>query len=150
MLGIGLAAAGLFSLLIILLVRGERRNYFLYYFVPIAIPFVAYGFDRLERRHELRTSQWIIDLLVVTLALGRTVLPIPLISGHALFLTYGLLSTRSPVARITAAAIMLEVCYLKLIMWHDLTLVGGVLVACIAFANFWVRSEAVPQSQKTN
>lgn len=149
MLGIGLAAASLFSLLIILLIRGERRNYFLYYFVPIGIPFVAFIFDRLERRHDLQTSQWIIDLLVVTLALGRAILPIPLISGHALFLTYAMLSTRSWAARISAIVIMVEVWYLKLIVWHDLTLIGGVLVGCIAFANFWVRDEIADQAQWT-
>jgi hypothetical protein len=145
-LGTALISASLFSLLIIFLFHGERRTYFLYYFVPVGIPFVAYLFDRLDRWRELSRGQWIIDLLVVALSLGRAFLPIPLISGHALFLTYALLSTRSWPARITAAIVMFEVCYLKLIVWHDFTLLGGLTLGCIAFANFWVRLETMPQT----
>jgi hypothetical protein len=59
----------------------------------------------------------------------RVIGHVPLISGHALFLTYSLLSARSRVAQITAFAVLLQVIYLKLFVWHDLiTPSGGILL----------------------
>lgn len=58
---------------------------------------------------------------------------VPLVSGHALFLTYAVLRPGSPVTRITAAIVMLEVIYLKFFVWHDfVTPVGGIALALIA------------------
>jgi hypothetical protein len=131
-----LAAAFLFSIAIIWRFDGEFRSYLLTYFIPIGIPFVLFIFDRVENRRELRPFQWMIDALVLILSLGRAVVLIPLISGHALFLTYAIFTTRSWLARLTAVAVMLEVCYLKAIVWRDPTLIGGIVVGCIAVLIF--------------
>ena len=44
---------------------------------------------------------------------------VPYVSGHALFLTYAIMSRGSRVVRVTATLVMIEVIYLKLFVWHD-------------------------------
>ncbi|MBZ0277098.1 MAG: hypothetical protein K8I60_13190 [Anaerolineae bacterium] len=116
-LALGLVVAAVFT--------GERRTAILVYSVPIAIPFTAYAFDRLGR---WRSIPWLLDVPLVILALLRAFFPLPIISGHALFLTYALLTTQLPLARWTAALILLEVIYLKAWVWYDSTLIGGILL----------------------
>ncbi|MCB9450714.1 MAG: hypothetical protein H6672_04710 [Anaerolineaceae bacterium] len=119
----------LFGLAAALLFTGERRDAILVYSVPIAIPFTAFIFDRLARWPRVL---WWLDMPLVILSLLRAFWPLPIISGHALFLTYALLTTRLPVARWTAALILLQVVYLKALVWGDSTLIGGVLVGLVA------------------
>src|SRR5690349_11762015 len=107
---VSLTAAMLFASYAIWRYEGEWRDLLLYYFAPIGVPFVAYLFDRAERWREV---VWFIDIPVVILALLRSAYPIPIVSGHSLFLTYALFTTRSWVARLTAALILIEVIYLK-------------------------------------
>ncbi len=45
---VSLFAATIFAISITLLFEGELRWFLLYYFAPIAIPFVAFLFDRAE------------------------------------------------------------------------------------------------------
>jgi len=52
--------------------------------------------------------------------------PIPFFSGHALFLSYALLTMRSKLAKVTALVVLLEVAYLKIFVWQDATLLGGI------------------------
>jgi hypothetical protein len=137
-----LTAAFLFSILIIWRFDGDRQSYLLTYFMPIGVPFVLFIFDRMENQRELRPIQWIIDGFVLILSLGRAVILIPLISGHALFLTYAILTTRSWLARVAAVAVMFEVCYLKAIVWRDLTLIGGITVGSIAVLIFHRKSKS--------
>jgi ABC-type sugar transport system permease subunit len=92
---------------------------------------VAYLFDRVGRWRQINWKQWIIELPVLALALARTQFPVPLISGHALFLAYAFLTTRSTIARWTAAVVFIQVLCLK-ILWLDVTLIGGTLVGGIA------------------
>ena len=125
-LGISIFIALMFAGLVMLRYEGEREFFLLYYFVPIGIPFVAYLLDRTERSREIHPLVWLIDLLVVGFSLARAFYPVPIISGHALFLTYAILTTRSWPARMTAALVMLEVLYLKIFAWHDPTLIGGI------------------------
>ncbi len=127
-LAISLAAALAFAGLILLLFTGGARTFLLYYFVPIAVPFVAYLFDRAKDWDELSRAQVKIDAPVVILAILRSGMPIPLISGHALFLSYVLLTTRSGLARITALLVLVEVVYIKIFLWQDITLVGGLVL----------------------
>lgn len=131
-LAASLGAAAVVSLMVIALYEGEQRFFLLYYFVPIGIPFVAFLLDRLERYATFRPSQWVMDAVMVVLSLLRATYPIPLISGHALFLSYALFSTRSWVARLTAFIVLVEVSYLKAVVWHDITLVGGIILGCTA------------------
>ncbi len=112
-------------------VNPERHAWFLYYMVPIAAPLVAFLLDRAARLRELRWMQWAIDLPVIILGLIRAVYPLPGVSGHALFLTYAILTTHSRVAQVLSVIVLAEVIYLKLIAWHDPTLFGGVLIAIL-------------------
>ena len=134
---IALIAAFVFALFISLLFDGELRWFLLYYFTPIGIPFVAFLFDRVERNALASKAGWVIDAVVVGLALVRSVILIPIISGHALFLTYALLTSQSKVARITALLVLLEVAYLKIFVWRDPTLIGGVIVGYLTALLYW-------------
>ncbi len=137
-LATSLAAGFGFALLVSVRYTGGQRAFLLYYFAPIAVPFTAYLLDRAERRRTLRPVQWATDAVAVGLALVRAFTLVPLISGHALFLTYALLTARSWPVRATAAAVMLQVACLKLFAWHDMTLFGGIVVgslAALAFAH---------------
>jgi hypothetical protein len=129
---ISIVTAAIFALIVALLFDGELRWFLLYYFTPIGIPFVAFLFDRLERQTQVSTFAWAIDQVVVILALMRAFVPIPLVSGHALFLVYCLLTARSKVARITAVLVLLQVAYLKLFVTHDTALFGGIAAGCLA------------------
>ncbi len=137
-LAISFAAALALAGLTILWFTGEVRTFLLYYFVPIAVPFVTFLFDRAQYWTERSSAQAKIDLPVILLALLRAGLPIPLISGHALFLSYALFTTRSPLARGTAFLVLIEAAYVKIFMWHDITFVGGVVLGI--GAAFWFRN----------
>jgi hypothetical protein len=129
---ISILAAGTFAFFITLLFDGDLRWLLLYYYVPIGIPFVAFLFDRAEGYARASRTSWAIDLVVLIFALTRAFVQLPLISGHALFLTYCLLTSRSKVARIAAVLVLLQVAYLKLFVTHDTALFGGVIVGCLA------------------
>lgn len=131
-LAVSLLAAGVFALFVTLLFDGEFGWYLLYYFTPIGIPFVAFLFDRAEGYSLRSKASWILDLVVLIPALTRMFIRLPLVSGHALFLTYCLLSARSTVARITAFLVLLQVAYLKIFVTHDTALIGGILAGCLA------------------
>lgn len=125
-------AAGTFAVFIHLLFDGNLRWFLLYYFVPIGIPFVAFLFDRAEQYRSISLVSWLIDLAVLIPSLARAIVRIPLISGHTFFLVYCLLTSRSPLARITAFLVLLQVAYLKIFLTHDTALVGGVIAGCLA------------------
>ncbi|NLG49165.1 MAG: hypothetical protein GX552_03515 [Chloroflexi bacterium] len=131
-LGVSLLATLLFAGGIVLAFEGDTEWYLLYYFVPIGVPFVAHVLERSEPWPTLTPRQRLIEKLVVGLSLLRAVCPVPLISGHALFLTYALLATSSTLVRITAGLVLLEVAYLKIFAWRDPTIIGGVLLGIVA------------------
>jgi hypothetical protein len=131
-LSISFVAAGLFALFIDLFFDGDFRWFLLYYFVPIAVPFVTFLFDRAEHHPVTSTVSWAVDLAILIPALARALVRIPFLSGHALFLTYCLLTARSKVARITAALVLLQVAYLKIFVTHDTALIGGIIVGYLA------------------
>jgi hypothetical protein len=131
-LAVSLLAAGIFAIFVSLLFDGDFCWFLLYYFTPIGIPFVAFLFDRLERYGSVSLASWGIDLVVLIPALTRAFVRLPLISGHALFLTYCLLGTRSKVARITAFLVLLQVAYLKIFVTHDTALIGGMIGGSLA------------------
>jgi hypothetical protein len=116
----------------------------LFYVVPIVIPFVAFLFDRAERFRQSTILQFVVDALVIGTAMGRVVGNVPFVSGHTLFLTYCLLSTRSRVPRIAAAIVLLQVIYLKYIVWHDwITSTSGIVLGVLAaFVIWWFRGVA--------
>ena len=131
-LGVSLLAALLFAGVVVLAFEGETEWYLLYYFVPIGVPFVAHVLERSEHWPTLTFRQQLVEEIVVGLSLLRAIFLVPLISGHALFLTYALLSTSSTLVRVIAGLVMLEVIYLKVFVWHDPTIVGGTLLGILA------------------
>jgi hypothetical protein len=135
-IGISFIAALLFTLLVMVGFEGHKRFFLLYYVMPVGIPFVAYLFDRAARWHEQSLARLAIDFTVVSLSLTRAVIMVPLISGHALFLTYALLTAQTWIVRIMAIVVILQVSYLKLFVWHDITLLGGIILGYIAALGF--------------
>ncbi len=130
-LSVSLIAACAFAAIVCFLTTGDRRDFLLYYFVPIAVPFGAFLFDRFSNRNRLTRRQLWVDAPLLVLALLRSGLPIPLISGHALFLSYALLTTRTWVARVAALLVLIEVAYIKIFIWRDVTLVGGLVLGTL-------------------
>lgn len=111
---------------------GSLRTLAIYlYHTAIVAPFVAYLLDRLERHEMLCWRQRVVEVFVVVVSVLRAFLPIPLVSGHALFLSYLLWTTPRGVARCLALLMMVDVIYVKLAL-ADVTLVGGVLAGWLA------------------
>jgi hypothetical protein len=105
------------------------------YVVPIVVPFLAFLFDRTERFRQSTFIQYLADIVVVGMAMGRVLGNIPFVSGHTLFLTYALLTSHSLVVRITAALVMLQTIYLKYFVWHDfVTSTNGIVLGAFAAA----------------
>jgi hypothetical protein len=131
---VSFAATCAFVVLMLVLPRfaGEGRFYLFFYHAPIAFAFMAYLFDRAGRWGVIRLRQWLVEILVIGLALSRTLMPVPFISGHALFLTYVLLTTPRRLAWWIAALVLLDVSYIKIVILHDATLIGGAIVGILA------------------
>jgi hypothetical protein len=123
-----------------------------FYVTPIVVPFAAFLFDRSARHRQITALPLIVDGLVVGTAMWRVIGHLPYISGHALFLTYALLSTRSRVAQATAAVVMLQVIYLKYIVWGDwITSTNGIALGILAaLIRMWlvVESDVKPEMTK--
>ncbi|HBB89663.1 MAG TPA: hypothetical protein DC047_18815 [Blastocatellia bacterium] len=122
-----------------------------FYVTPIVVPFAAFLFDRAARRRQITAFQSIVDVLVVGTAMWRVIGHVPYISGHALFLTYALLSTRSRVAQVTAAAVMLQVVCLKYIVWGDwITSTNGIAIGVLAaLATMWLGAKSEVELEST-
>jgi hypothetical protein len=122
-----------------------------FYVTPIVVPFAAFLFDRAARHRQMTVFGLIIDVLVVGTAMWRVIGHVPYISGHALFLTYALLSTRSRVARIAAAAVLLQVIYLKYIVWGDwITSTNGIALGVLAaIAGMWLGAKSIVEQDIT-
>src|SRR5258708_3771273 len=110
-LGCSLIMPALVAGLLCLVIHDERLTYHLYYTVPVGIPFIAFLFDRSDRCATTSPVQRRLDGAVVFLAVLRSVTTHYLFffSGHALFLTYSVLTSRSLIVRISAALIAVEV-----------------------------------------
>ncbi|HEY6804752.1 MAG TPA: hypothetical protein VI306_14355 [Pyrinomonadaceae bacterium] len=89
------------------------------YVVPIVVPFVAFLFDRYERLRQLNRIHYLIDVAVVLTAMWRVIGNVPYVSGHTLFLTYALISSKSNVVRVFSVLVLIQAMYLKYFVWHD-------------------------------
>lgn len=116
-----------------------------FYVTPIVVPFAAFLFDRAARHRQVTAFQLVVDVLVVGTAMWRVIGHVPHVSGHALFLTYALLSTRSRVAQVAAAVVMLQVIYLKYIVWGDwITSTNGIALGVLAaLVRMWLGAKSV-------
>ena len=97
---------------------GDLSNHFMYV-LPIIVPCVAFIFDRARHFSEATLLELTIDVAVVVTSFMRMMGAVPLVSGHALFLTYAIARPGSRLTKITAALVMLQVIYLKFFVWHD-------------------------------
>lgn len=139
-LGLSLTGAALYALYATLRFPGGGLWGQYFYVTPIVVPFVAFLFDRAARRRHATAFQLILDVLVVGTSMLRAIGHVPYISGHALFLTYALLSTRSRVAQATAALVMLQVIYLKYVVWGDwITSTSGIALGVLmSLVRMWL------------
>jgi hypothetical protein len=126
---------------------GDLSNHFIYV-LPIIVPFVAFIFDRAKHFPEATLIELFVDSAVVVTSIMRMMGGVPLVSGHALFLTYAIARPGSRLTRITAAIVMLQVIYLKFFVWHDwVTPVTGLTLGLLAA--FVVRRFAEPIAKLT-
>ena len=110
------------------------------YVVPIVVPFVAFLFDRAERFHQPGLLRPAIDALVTGTSIWRALGHVPYVSGHALFLTHCVLTARSRVARVAAVLVLLQVIYLKYVVWHDWVSSTSGIILGTAAAFVWRRA----------
>jgi cadmium resistance protein CadD (predicted permease) len=130
---ISIIAASLYFVYATLRFSGDKLLNQYYYVIPIVIPFTIFLFNRVERLHQRRLVQWLIDSAVVLTAMWRVIGDVPYISGHTLFLTYCLLTVGSLLGRITAIIVIIEVLYLKLFIWNDwITSSVGIILGIFA------------------
>ena len=143
-LGLSLIGATLYALYVTLRFPGDSLWGQYFYVTPIIVPFAAFLFDRAARRSQITAFELIVDVLIVGTAISRVIADVPYVSGHSLFLTYALLSTRSRVAQITAAVVMLQVIYLKYIVWGDwiTSTIGIALGVLAALARLWLGAKS--------
>lgn len=107
---------------------GEQRFFLIYYHAPIGFAFVVFLFDRLAHYRQISAWQWFVDFFVIVLALSRTIAPLPFFSGHALFLSYALLTISMRLTKAVMIAVLLDVAIVKIFWIRDLTLVGGLIL----------------------
>jgi hypothetical protein len=103
------AAFGLFAYRVV----GIRDLGFLLYVTLVGVPFIAFAHDRLARWAVLLPAQFALDAPVIAVALIRGLGLIPFVSGHAMFLAYALWTSRAPLVRWTALAVLAQVAYVK-------------------------------------
>ena len=135
---LALAAVALTAAAILIVMPRVAWPHHLLYDVPIAMPFVLFLRERWCARGVWRGGVRALDLSVVavallrpsSIALGYAPFP-PYVSGHALFLTYVQLTTRSATLRFLAAVVMLQVVYLKVVVWGD-PIYGGIALGLLA------------------
>ncbi|HEY1014352.1 MAG TPA: hypothetical protein VGE07_16685 [Herpetosiphonaceae bacterium] len=143
-LGWSALATGAVALALQPLFNDGNRFWLYAYFLPIAAPFAAFCLDRLARLRAIDWRQWALELPLLALALARATQPIPLISGHAMFLAYALLTVRSATGRWLALLVYLSVVYMKIAEIRDpVTLIGGSLAGFAA--GWWVRRAFPPE-----
>ena len=131
---VSVLAALFYALFATLKFSGDKLINQYYYVTPIVIPFVIFLIERAKNFQQESTITKLIDAIVIVTAMWRVIGDVPYISGHALFLTYAILSAYTYLGRITAIIIMIEVVYLKVFIWNDwLSLTSGILLGVIAF-----------------
>ena len=133
---IALSATLVFASVIVMCSHGRRSFHSLYYVAPIGVPFIAFLFERCERFQKLTRSAFLVDSLTIGLAAARAEIAIPWLSGHSLFLTYAFLTSKTLVVRVTALIVMIQVLYLKLFVWGDFEVLGGIVLGIITSVIF--------------
>ena len=111
--------------------RGEARFVFFYFF-PVFVTFFIFVFERLENYRNIHLAQWGIDAVVVAFSVLRAFYEVPIISGHALFLTFAFITLKRLSSRVLILLVWFQVLYFKLFVLHDPTFFGGFIFGNIA------------------
>ena len=131
---VSVLAALFYALFATLKFSGDKLINQYYYVTPIVIPFVVFLIERAKNFRLESNITKLIDSIIIVTAMWRVIADVPYISGHALFLTYAILSGYSYLGQISATIVMIEVFYLKVFIWNDwLSLLNGILLGVIAF-----------------
>jgi len=105
-----------------------QRFFLIYYHAPIGFAFIVFLFDRLVHYRQISGWQWFVDFFVIALALSRTIAPLPFFSGHALFLSYALLTVSTRLTKAVMIAVLLDAAAIKIFWIRDFTLIGGIIL----------------------
>ena len=139
---LGLAGSASWALYAILRFPPDKAALNLVYHVPIVFPFVTFLLERARSIQQAPSWSVAPDAIVVFLAMWRIVGDVPLLSGHALFLSYAALTCRTRITRFAAILVLGETVWLKLFVWHDAASLGlGVALGlCFALVHLWLRT----------
>ncbi|HEU0013066.1 MAG TPA: hypothetical protein VFQ45_05255 [Longimicrobium sp.] len=114
--------------------EGERRRYFLLYYVPFFVAFFVWARLRVDAAEEWTRGTLAVDGAVVALAASRMAGPLLPLSGHMLFYSYSALTTRDGRYRLLALALAADATYFKLALWDDASSWGLGIAAGVAMA----------------
>ncbi|HVE16490.1 MAG TPA: hypothetical protein VNB29_07125 [Chthoniobacterales bacterium] len=125
-------ATVLFAIPVYLVSPPSSREFNLCYMLPIVIPFGMFLFDRHRSAASLTRASLLVDSLVIGMSLVRIFISVPYISGHALFLSYAILTTARIWPRLVAGVGLWYTAYDKLSNFGNLwELLGGMLLGII-------------------
>ena len=137
-LSLALLGSGAWAIWSSLRFSGDKRALSYLYYVPVVAPFVAFLLDRIASREAAPKRLAVLDVLITLVAMWRVIGDVPLISGHALFLTYAVATARTWVVFGLSALVLAETLYLKVLVWHDeITAICGVAVGAAIAAVYW-------------
>ncbi len=139
---LGLAGSLSWALHAILRFPPDKAALNLIYFAPIVFPFVTFLLERARSIRLTTPLSYVPDSIVGVLAMWRVIGDVPIISGHALFLSYAALTCRTRITRFAAILVLLETAWLKLIVWHEAASIasGVALGLCFALVYLWLSS----------
>ena len=99
--------------------------YRLWYYTPAAAAAGAWCVGRVRERRGTMPL-WMLDLIVLAIAICRPLWGFPPVSGHAVFAVYALMTGRNRVTVVLAIVLLAITLYAKLFLWHgDPTLWPG-------------------------
>lgn len=114
-------------------------RYFMIYAAPLLVAVALWGRARLQVVETLTPLTLAMDGVVVALSFVRFVFgEVHPLSGHMLFLTYSVITTRATGYRWLAVILLLETTVFKLLIWRDpyswtLGLLAGLVMAVIVW-----------------
>ncbi len=121
--------------------RSPDEKFDALYSLPLYAAFFSWIYCRLAENAEFRLATIILDLIVVGLAASRFFGPIIPSSGHALLLSYSLLTTGSRLYRIIAAILLALTIAFKL-SWGDYSSLSfGILIGSL-FGCVYIKASA--------
>jgi hypothetical protein len=103
----------------------------LFYNLPVGVAFLVFCFDRLLVLGRQPLAAYALDAILLAVAITRMFVLVPFYSGHTVFLVYFVGTAHTPLARLVAFAVLVQVAIVK-VMLGDGTLISGALLAAAA------------------